>query len=1325
MKKKPAPPAAAAAAAPAPDLRSRAEERLKCQALADDPPQSEADHARMVHELQVHQIELEMQNEELQRAHAETEEVLAQYTDLYDFSPTGYLSLDHLGTILKINLTGARLLGMDRSQLMGRRFGPLLAEGSRRAFGDFLHKVLAGGVQEVCEVELPQAGAAPHAFRIEGALSPNGQECRAVLLDIAPRRQAEAALLASEVRYRRLFESAKDGILILDAATGMVLNVNPFLMELLGYSHENFLGKKVWELGFLKDLVANQASFAQLQQIESMRYEAMTLETSAGRHIEVELILTAFAVNDQKVIQCNLRDISERLRTKAAIRERMKELKCLYALRAQVQTDASLAEVCSEAAAQLVPAMQFPEITRAEVELLGQRFTAGHDAVGPPHGLQAEIRIGGQKHGQVGVYYAEERAFLDPFEQNLVNGVAEVLSLWLERQQTQAALQASELFAHDVLDSLSAHIAVLDEQGTIVAVNDAWRRFARENGGVDERVHLGANYLSVCQKAIEAQADEWADAAWRGIRAVLEGTQATFSLEYPCHSSRVERWFSMIVRPLGGARRGAVIAHETITERRRAEAALRASESRFRMLVENIPQKYCVKDRDSRWLAVNPSFARDLGFKREEVVGKLDYDLFPKEMADKYRADDQRIMQSGQTEELEEQSRLAGREVWVHMVKAPLRDERGEVIGIFGLFTDITERMRAAEALRVSEEKYRGIFDDSVTAIYLFDTQKRFLDTNEAGVKLLGYTREELLRLSMADVDADPTVVLPAHQELLAGGRLLNYEHRLRRKDNTVVTVLNNSKAITDPQGKVVGLLSTLLDITERMRVEESHTRLVTAVEAAAETIVITDAKANILYANPAFAKTTGYTCAEALGQNPRLLQSGKHDVEFYRQMWATLKAGEVWAGRFTNKRKDGTLYEEEASISPVFDAAGRIVNYVAVKRDITHEVQLEAQFRQAQKMEAVGRLAGGVAHDYNNMLAVVLMNASLLSDDQTLTPEQADGIQEITKAAERGAKLTQQLLTFSRRQVTQSRALNLNEVVVGVTRMLQQLIGEDVKLQTNLAPGAAPVWADPSMMEQVLMNLAVNARDALPAGGQITITVGSLTVDAATAAARKVQAGAFFRLTVRDNGTGIPPEHLPHIFEPFFTTKDVGQGTGLGLATVYGIVEQHQGWIEVESHLGQGTAFHIHLPCLAVAAPAGAKAPARPRPRGGSETILLVEDAEGLRKMAALCLTQYGYRVLPAASGAAALELWRQHPGAVDLLLTDIIMPDGVSGGQLAQQLQAEKPGLKVFYMSGYPGDVAGRGGLELHEGVNFLQKPFTGAKLAQTVRDCLDRGL
>ncbi len=410
---------------------------------------------------------------------------------------------------------------------------------------------------------------------------------------------------------------------------------------------------------------------------------------------------------------------------------------------------------------------------------------------------------------------------------------------------------------------------------------------------------------------------------------------------------------------------------------------------------------------------------------------------------------------------------------------------------------------------------------------------------------------------------------------------------------------------------------------------------------------------------------------------------------------------------------------------APVRDKTGKHYGRIWTFRDITEQRKLEGQFRQAQKMEGIGQLAGGAAHDFNNILAVIQMQSDLLKASSGLSAEQSEYAQEIGSTVERATALTRQLLLFSRREVFQPRDLNLSESVANTTKMLRRVLGENVKIQVKLASLAMWIHADAGMMDQVLLNLAVNARDAMPNGGQLVIETSEVELDE-LAAARRVHArpGSFACLSVSDNGTGIRPEILPKIFEPFFTTKDVGKGTGLGLATVFGIVQQHQGWIDVQSELGKGTTFCVFIPRLAKNGESESLEQKRAGLPGGKETILVVEDEPALRLTVRKTLAQLGYRVLEAPTGVAALEVWKQNMDEIRLLLTDLVMPDRMTGKELAQRILREKPGLKVVYMSGYSADLAGKD-FVLTEGSNFLTKPFTSLKLARIIRGRLDEVL
>jgi two-component system, cell cycle sensor histidine kinase and response regulator CckA len=423
-------------------------------------------------------------------------------------------------------------------------------------------------------------------------------------------------------------------------------------------------------------------------------------------------------------------------------------------------------------------------------------------------------------------------------------------------------------------------------------------------------------------------------------------------------------------------------------------------------------------------------------------------------------------------------------------------------------------------------------------------------------------------------------------------------------------------------------------------------------------------------------------------------------------------------AGVWHHRTKNGKVTEMEITSHPL----GTQKQWLSLAVDVTERLNLEAQLRQAQKMESVGQLAGGIAHDFNNLLTVINGHAGLVMAGGKLSAKAQESLKEISEAGKRASDLTRQLMTFSRKQEFVPQTVDLNGIVNNVTKMLRRILGEDVSLQVDFAPGLPPIKADLGMIDQVLLNLAVNSRDAMPRGGQLRIATSGVTIDAVGARQNPESApGSFVRLDFSDTGCGIAPENLARIFEPFFTTKELDRGTGLGLATVYGIVKQHRGWIEVTSRVGEGTAFHIYFPASAEKSGAVPLKPGEAKVMGGTETILVVEDEAPLLKLMHHILESYGYKVLDSSNGKAALEIWERHKTKIDLLLTDLILPDGMAGMELAKILQTSKPALKVLYASGYNSERLARE-FPPGERVNFVQKPFHARKLAEMVYDCLN---
>ena len=797
-----------------------------------------------------------------------------------------------------------------------------------------------------------------------------------------------------------------------------------------------------------------------------------------------------------------------------------------------------------------------------------------------------------------------------------------------------------------------------------------------------------------------------------------------------------------------------------IPERKRAEEAVRQSEERYRAVVETAPDVvYAISDKGV-FASLNPAFEAITGWARSEWLGKSFAPLVHPEDASLAVEMFQKVLRGDKPPpyELRILSK-SGKYLVGEFTSTPyIRD--GKVAGKLGIVRDITERKRAEKALRQGEVRLERINRCLLELGPNFDSNINRL-TALCG-ELLGATCALYNRLQGDLLCSQGQWQTPPgfKSEDAPTGHICYDVIRNNREDAVVITNLpRTSYAESDPnvrayglqtymgcavkcEGKAVGSLcmvygtdyqptdddrrilgiiaSAIGNEDTRKQAEAELNRLMTAIEQTPESVVITDAEGRILYVNPVFERVTGYSRAEVIGQNPRLLKSNRQDSAFYQQLWDKISAGEVWRGRFVNKKKDGTLFTEDAVIAPVRDEKGAVTNYIAIKRDISHELELEVQYRQTQKIDSIGRLAGGVAHDFNNILAVICGHTDLalaqLSPDAPLR----SNLECIQESAERAANLTRQLLAFARRQVIEPRRINLNELIVNLNKMLHRLIGEDIKLITQTAPDLGQIKADPGQIEQVLLNLVVNARDAMPDGGTLTIRTSNVTLDEQYARRHLVDPGDYVMVSVSDTGVGMTDEVKQHIFEPFFTTKEQGKGTGLGLATCFGIIQQGNGHIHSESQVDKGTQFKIYLPRVSGKEDFVSSREAPVNLPQGTETILLAEDETSLRQLMARVLRTQGYTVLEASDGHQALTLAQANGAKIQLLLTDVIMP-GLSGKTLAEWLGQVNPGVRVLFISGYINNNAVRDAMS-KPGTFFLQKPFNPLDLTKRVREAIE---
>ena len=650
------------------------------------------------------------------------------------------------------------------------------------------------------------------------------------------------------------------------------------------------------------------------------------------------------------------------------------------------------------------------------------------------------------------------------------------------------------------------------------------------------------------------------------------------------------------------------------------------------------------------------------------------------------------------------------------------------VLGFFLWSWSLRKKVASRTAeLKESRESLLITLHSIGDAVIATDIAGRITRMNKVAERLTGWTFSSacgmMLNQVFQIVNAKTRKAVENPVELvLESGKVVGLANHsvLISRDGTEFQIADTAAPILDENGATRGVILVFSDVTDRYKTEQQLLELGEAVKQASEGVVITDTDGRFIYANQAFEKITGYTLDELSGQTPRILKSGRQDDAFYKNLWETILSGNSWTGRIINKRKDGCFYTAECFISPVKDPEGRTINFVWMTRDISKELSLENMLAQAQKMEAIGRLAGGIAHDFNNLLSIILGYAEMLIDNTDRLHPNYEGLNEILDASHRARGVTQQLLAFGRRQVLEIKTLDINTVISGFQKLLQRVTTEDIRLQIDLMETQGLIRADTSQLEQILMNLAVNAKDAMPDGGVLNIETACVELDENYAAGKSgVIPGRYVMISVSDSGIGMAPETVDKIFEPFFTTKDEGKGTGLGLATVYGIVKQHGGNIWVYSEPGRGTTFKIYLPEVMDMPAVEAKTISRIEAPTVSATIMVVEDDIPVRNLACKIIAGKGHHVIEAINADDAIEKARDFKGKIDLILTDVIMPT-MKGPEVCSKISEIHPEVRVLYMSGYTENIIARHGV-LKEGVRFLQKPFSKKSLLDKIAKVL----
>ncbi|MEI6076107.1 MAG: PAS domain S-box protein [Verrucomicrobiota bacterium] len=1391
------------------------------------------------------------------------------------------------------------------------------------------------------------------------------------------KQKVEQSLRENEQRFRSLVEQASDAIVVYDL-NGKLRDVNAQACTSLGYAREEMLQLSVTDIAGGFDWAVVQDISRSLQP-NHPRLLQVWHRGKDGSILPVEVSLSCYHRNDEQLVLAVARDISERKKYEAHLAEN------ISLLSTTIESSSSGILVVDLQGRVRIANQRFQEMWRIPAEAA----RSGDDEailqlvleqLSEPQAFVQRVR---ELYGQPEVDSFETISFLDGrlFERRsrpqrlgdqIIGRVWSFLDVTAERK-ISAALHASEERYRILFEFSPAGFLREDEAGRIIDVNNAICQLT----GYSREELLG------CPVAM------FAPAPYAGLiephrEKVLAGGIHVHEVENLTKSGGVilvKIVETCITFPDGHRE---ILCNVTdITEAKRTATQLADSEASYRNFFNVIADAIYVQDEAGKFLAVNDSAVAMYGYAKEEFIGQTPAFLSApgkNHMASAIEAT--RRAFAGVPQHFEWWGLRKNGEIFPKEVELVQGTYFGQKV-VFATGRDITLRRQAEASLQHERQLLRTLVDLAPDFIFVKDLQSHYLVVNEALAKCYGQSPAAMLGRTDADyLPPDLAAQFRAtEQKVMSEPALLSVEDAICLPDGQRRTVLTNMVAFRDAWGQVSGLVGIGRDITALRTAEKSMRLLSTALESAANAVMITDQQGAIEYVNPAFSCITGYSQSDCLGKNPReLVRSDKQDREFYRVLWQTIQAGQVWRGELINRRKDGSLFLEEMTITPLMGPERQITHYVAIKQDIsarkkleetvreagertrfymqrmplafiamdrdfnitewnvaaenifgwpaleavgrnllalvvppdkqsqiagvwqeviatgnsashaihesvtragrriicewrhtpwrdacggicgclslvediteqklaeeknareqarfklifdtipigiafrtrhpdgrisrivndahlritglrrdqhnqpgiygeitipedrllqqqfteqvdagiinqfflekryrhpdgrlvwvhfsyqretypegtreelitivdiTERKRLEEQLRQSQKMEAIGQLSGGIAHDFNNILTVIMGNAALLQEAAINPAEANECVNQIANAADRAAGLTRQLLMFSRKQQLQTVNLDLSESAAKMTKLLQRILGEHITLRSEYAPALPLIKADPGMIEQIIFNLAVNARDAMPGGGRLTINT-SVALIKRDDLSSGGGAEPHVCLSLTDSGSGIPPEILPRIFEPFFTTKEVGKGTGLGLAIVYGIVQQHRGQISVSSEVGVGTTFRIAIPAL----PSAEKGLPGSLPQtvlvGGSETILLVEDEVPLQVFVRDLLLRYGYRVLVAGSGPAALDLWREHREHIRLVFTDVIMPEKLSGLDLGRLIQADKPSVVVIYTSGYTGGGADHEALV--EGVNFIRKPFKPEAVVEMIRRKLDEAV
>jgi len=1152
-----------------------------------------------------------------------------------------------------------------------------------------------------------------------------------VLTDVSERKEAEEALRGNEERQARIFETIADAILIYDR-DGRITQANLAAERILGLPREEITRRTyndpAWRVASVdgRPIAEHEFIFPRVIGSGQPIYGVERLIGRRGKDAVV-VSINAAPLRDAagRLVGTveSLSDITERKRAEETTRRSEERFRALVEKSTDIVSLVGPDRKLAYATDSVTTTFGYPlhefvgrdllDFIHPDDRSLVETLFAECAAV-PGKLVRGEARL---RHRD-GSWRHIEGTGVNRLEDASVRAIVVNYRDISERKRAEERIR----FQADVLAQVRDAVLVLDPERRITY----WNQGAERLYGYGVTEVLGRKMEDVITYRWLRPQDE--EEAIRLLNS--NGTWQGENLAFRKGGARihVESTVSILKDDKGTAVGILALVHD-ISERKRAEAALRQAEAKYRSIFENAVEGIYQTTADGRLVTANPMLARIYGFDSPRALmahAAANPQYFycdPSVRAEFVR----RVLERGAVTGFESQIRRRdGSVVWISENARPLHDAAGKLVGFEGTVVDITERKQAEESLRETNDRLRALIQASPLAILALDKQGRVRSWNAAAARIFGWTEAEVL-------GKPSPLVPPEHrpdtrtlrERVLRGESFAAVEAQRWRKDGSLVEVSISAAPLFDAQGEVGGVMAVLADIADRKTAERALTReraiLQALLDSIPDLIFYKDHQGAFLGCNTAFEKFIGHSERDLLRRTDLDFFSRDIALSFQERDRQVLAEGKPRRHEELLEYPDGRRVLVETLKTPFFGPDGTVLGLVGVCRDITERKRLEEQLRQAQKMEAIGQLAGGVAHDFNNLLTAILGNLGLLSAMLPADGPSREMLESSEKAAQRAAELTGQLLGFSRRTMLRLEVADLNTAIQEIMGILRRTIDPRISVQIQASPALWNVRADPGQITQVLMNLCLNARDAMPEGGVLRLETANVVLDEEYARLHlEARAGEFVRLRVNDTGTGIAPEIRPRIFEPFFTTKQAGQGTGLGLAMVFGIVQQHQGWIECTSELARGTRFDIYLPRLRAGEPLPLLPPTEPGPAGGHETILLVDDEPMVRNLGHTVLQRFGYRVLLAEDGLEAIDIYRREKDGVDLVVLDLTMPR-LSGRDTLHRLLQIDPNVHVLFASGYSAEHVTEGE---KEGVfGFISKPYRPQELANAVRAVLDR--